>query len=81
MNHSQQADTPLPLCEEAGKAKYASEHAARNAIKAIKRNRREGWGAVLHAYRCGSHWHVGHTDPGNRTKSKAKRNGRRRRST
>ena len=49
------------------KVTYPSERAARKAIKAIKRNRREGWG-FLHAYRCGSHWHVGHGHKTWRTK-------------
>ena len=58
----------LPICDETGNAIYPSERAARGAIKALKRNRRDGWG-FLHAYRCGGHYHVGH---GHKTHQKTK---------
>lgn len=52
----------LPRCEESGKLCYPSVRAAKAAIKAMKRNRRDG-GGLLMAYRCGSHFHVGHGRP------------------
>lgn len=59
MKAGQQTDAPRPMCDDAGKAIYVSEHAARDAVKGLKRARRDG-GGFMHAYRCGGHWHVGH---------------------
>ena len=46
-------------CPSPEKVPYRSQRAARDALKALKRNRRDGYG-FLHVYRCGGHWHVGH---------------------
>lgn len=49
----------VSTCSDPDKVRYRSERAARAAVKAVKRRRRDGAG-FLHAYRCGSHWHIGH---------------------
>jgi hypothetical protein len=55
------------ICPDLHKTPYPSESAARDAIKNLKRHRRQGVG-FLHAYRCGSHWHIGHGHKSRRDK-------------
>lgn len=49
----------VPTCPETGKLAYPSERSAKTALRQVKRHRRDGAG-FIHAYRCGSHWHLGH---------------------
>lgn len=45
------------ICPVCGKRSYTSRRAARRAARALHP------AAVLRAYRCGQHWHVGHNPP------------------
>lgn len=49
----------MTACLFPDKVTYASERAAKKALRQIKNNGRGGAG-FLHAYRCGGHWHIGH---------------------
>lgn len=48
-----------PICPTPEKVQYASERAAKKAMRAILEAKRDG-GGWLHVYRCGGHHHVGH---------------------
>lgn len=50
-------------CPTPDKHPYASERAAKQGIKTIRRTGADGGPGRLHAYCCParSHWHIGHT--------------------
>lgn len=48
-------------CLTPEKKPYASQRAAKQAIRTLDRNRASGGHGRLHVYRCAAgHWHIGH---------------------
>lgn len=65
-------------CPTPEKTKFTSERVAKRGLRALKHPH-----GVMHAYRCGGHWHIGHRNtfidkdkPARRKRGRAK--GRRR---
>ena len=44
-------------CPTPTKTEFPSEHQAKRALRSIKNPH-----GVMHPYRCGNHWHLGHND-------------------